>query len=603
MLQAEKITKSYFGESLFEEASFTMQKGEKCALLGRNGSGKTTLLKILKGEEEPDSGRIILPKGYRLGHLEQHSHFSASTVLEEALKDLPPEKQEAPHEVEKVLFGLGFDEEGLEKAPSSLSGGFHLRLKLAKVLCSEPDCFLLDEPTNYLDIVTMRWLQRFLKNWKGECIIISHDREFLDSLVTHTMGIHRKKLKKIPGDTEAYFLRILEEEETYEKTRVNLEKKRQHAEDYIKRFGAKASKASQAQSRVKALARMPTLAKLASIEDLSFTFHYTPFSGKKMLSAQSLHFSYTPELPLIQDVSLEIEKGKRIAIIGKNGMGKSTLLKLISGDLAPWQGSVTKSDQARLGYFGQTNIDRLSKEKTIEEEIGAANPLLNYTQVRTICGQMMFSGDAAKKKISVLSGGERSRVLLGKILASPSNLLLLDEPTHHLDVESIEALIEAIDAFEGSVIIVTHSEWILERIEPDQLIVFQGGVQTHFLGSYTEFLEKEGWEESASSKQKKIQHRENDKSKRAELVQERSKQLKPLQNEIQSLEKAIELKEQTLRTKEALLIEASNQSHSSQIIELSQIVSCLQQEIESDYQQLGRLYSDFEKKKGEFTLR
>ncbi|MBS0628381.1 MAG: ABC-F family ATP-binding cassette domain-containing protein, partial [Verrucomicrobia bacterium] len=422
MLQVENLCKSYSGEPLFTGLSFSIQKGEKCAFVGRNGSGKTTLLKIIKGEESADGGKIHYPKGYKLGFLEQHIKLSEATVLEEALHG-PIQKQ--PYEVESILFGLGFDDAMLDSDPSSLSGGYHLRLKLAKLLAEEPNLLLLDEPTNYLDIAGLRWLENYLKKWKGEIVCISHDRSFLDAIATHTMGLHRKEIRKYAGTTENFYQKILEEEEIYEKTRLNLDKKKKHALEYIERFGAKASKASQAKSKEKALDKMPVLAQLASLYDLSFSFSYLPFSGKKMTTLNEVFFSYTPSSPLIQNVSLEIEKGKRIAIIGKNGMGKSTLLQLIAGELIPQRGTVWKSDQTKIGYFGQTNVSRLNPDLTIEEEISSANLKLSYSQVRAICGQMMFSQDAAKKKISFLSGGEKSRVLLGKILASPTNLLLL----------------------------------------------------------------------------------------------------------------------------------------------------------------------------------
>ena len=584
MLQVEKLSKSYSGNLLFENVSFTLQRREKCALVGRNGSGKTTLFKILKGEESPDEGRVILPKGYRLGFLDQHTHFKAPTVLEEAMRDLPDTKPQ--HEVESVLFGLGFDEALLDASPEILSGGYHLRLKLAKVLCLEPDCLLLDEPTNYLDILSLRWLEKHLKNWKGECLLISHDRDFLNNLVGYTMGIHRKGLKRVAGGLEKFYEKIVEEEEIHEKTRLSLDKKKEHLEAYISRFGAKASKATQAKSKEKALNKLPSLAKLAALDDLSFRFHYTPFSGKKVATLTNVSFCYKENAPLIQDFSLEIEKGKRIAIIGKNGMGKSTLLKLIGGEIPPQEGLYSRSDQAKIGIFGQTHISHLDSNQTIEEEISSANPYLPYTQVRAICGQMMFSQDTAKKKISVLSGGEKSRVLLGKILATPTNFLLLDEPTHHLDLESIEALMEAIDLYEGTIVLVTHSEWMLERLNPDLLVVFKDNKQHLFLGNYLEFLEKEGWEDSPKKEkvEKNLPPPKN--------IDTSQKELKSLQKEISLIEAKIETLETKKKQIDAELVEACAKRLSLKIAELSPISSHLQQEIEKLYASLDTLYQN-----------
>jgi len=316
----------------------------------------------------------------------------------------------------------------------------------------------------------------------------------MDSVCTHTMGIHRQKIRKIKGSTIDFFEQILLEEEVHEKTRINLEKKHAKAMQFVERFGAKATKAAQAQSRVKMIAREPVLEKLNAIANLSFNFHEAPFPGKKMLEAKNLHFSYTND-NLIHDLSLSVEKGQRIAIIGKNGRGKSTLLRLLAKDLSPQKGSLELSENAKIGYFGQTHIQHLLPRHTIEEEIALANPKLNYTEIKGISGLMMFSGDLSFKKISVLSGGEKSRVLLGKILAKACNLLLLDEPTHHLDIESIEALIDALEEFPGSVLIVTHSELILRRLTLDQIVICEETGQKVFFGDYDLFLEKMGWEE------------------------------------------------------------------------------------------------------------
>lgn len=504
MIQFDDVSLSFSGHPLFENVSFTLQKGERCGFVGRNGSGKSTLFRLITGEMEPDKGSISTPKGYRIGYLQQHIHFTHTTVIEEAASGLPENEKDSIYKAEKILFGLGFSEEDLEKSPQNFSGGYHLRLHLAKVLVGEPDCLLLDEPTNYLDILSIRFLMNFLSKWKGEFIIISHDRDFMDKVTTHTMGIHRENVKKIKGSTINFFEFLLLEEEMHEKTRIKTEKKKAHLQSFIDRFGAKASKAGQAQSKQKMLDREPVLEKLNALSMLSFSFQEAAFPGKKMLSARDLHFSYTDE-PLIDNVSLEIEKGERVAIIGKNGRGKSTLLRLIGGDLKPKSGELTLSDNLSVGYFGQTHVDRLNKNHTIVEEIASDNPALNFTQLKAIAGVMMFSGSLSDKKISVLSGGEKSRVLLGKIVAKPCNLLLLDEPTHHLDIESIEALIDAIEDFSGAVVIVTHTELILRRLNVDKIILCEDGKQTLFLGNYDEFLEKVGWadeKKNAPSKKK-----------------------------------------------------------------------------------------------------
>lgn len=495
MIQVDGLTLAYYGEPLFEDASFSIQPGERCALVGRNGAGKSSLFRLLTDQEDPDKGTIAKRKNYIIGTLNQHIVFTRPTLIEEAALGLRPDERDCLYKAETILFGLGFNEEDLDRSPSDFSGGYQLRLHLAKVLVGEPDCLLLDEPTNYLDIVSIRWFTQFLLDWKGEFILISHDREFLDSVSTHTMGIHRQKVHKVKGNTISFYEQLMQKEEIHEKTRQNLEKKREHLQGFIDRFGAKASKATQAASKQKMLSRIPVLENLKNLYHLDFVFNEANFPGQKMLEAEDVCFSYNPAStePLIDHLSLSIEKGERIAFIGKNGRGKSTILRLLAGEITPNKGSIKRSDNLSIGYFGQTNIDRLHPKHSIEEEISAANPRLNLTQVKGICGCMMFSGDKSKKLNSVLSGGEKSRVLLGKIIATPCNLLLLDEPTHHLDMESIEALIDAIEDFQGAVIMVTHSELILKRMILDKIVVCHERRQELHLGTYEEFLDKNGW--------------------------------------------------------------------------------------------------------------
>ena len=506
MITVEELDKAYGGQVLFEEISFRLGSRERCGLVGRNGSGKSTLLKIIAGIEEADGGKVSLPKGYKIGYLEQHIRFTMPTLVEEALLGLPPEEREESYRAEKMLFGLGFSYEDLERGPREFSGGYQLRIHLAKLLLSEPDLLLLDEPTNYLDILSIRFLERTLSRWQGEMMLISHDRQFMDRVITHTMGIHRNHVMKLEGTTEKYYAKLVLDEELHEKTRQKLEKKKAHALSFVERFGAKATKAAQAQSRLKFVEKLPSLDKLAQIYELDFSFREEEFPAQLMLEAKEIGFWYGQEKKedafLLENLSLAVEKGDRIAIIGKNGRGKSTILRLLAGDLEPKEGSFKLSSRLKVGYFGQTNIDRLAPERTIEEEISAANPTLPYGAVRSICGVMMFSGDLAKKKISVLSGGEKSRVLLGRILATPCNFLLLDEPTNHLDAESIEALLDAISSFAGAVILVTHSEMLLEQM-PQKLLICHQNSHELFDGTYTEFLEKRGWDEEEAPKKEK----------------------------------------------------------------------------------------------------
>jgi ATP-binding cassette, subfamily F, member 3 len=590
MIQIDALSIGYQGETLIDQATFSIQEGEHCGFVGRNGTGKSTLLRLIVGDETPDGGKIAIRKNYSIGFLNQHIRFTKPTLLEEAALGLPKGQEDCLYKAEKILFGLGFKEEEMDLSPSLFSGGYQLRLHLAKVLISEPNCLLLDEPTNYLDIVSIRWFARFLKQWPGEFILISHDREFMDSVTTHTMGIHRHKVRKVKGDTVAFYEQILQQEEIHERTRVNLDKKRAHVQTFIDRFGAKAAKAAQAQSKQKLLSRIPILEKLKDLSNLDFAFREAPFSAKMMIDVQQISFAYTPEHPLIDQLALSIEKGERIAIVGKNGRGKSTLLRILAQELAPKAGTIKSSENVAVGYFGQTNIDRLHPKHTIEEEISSANRTLNKTEVKGICGLMMFSGAKADKVTSVLSGGERSRVLLGKILATPCNLLLLDEPTHHLDMESIEALIDALEDFSGAVVIVTHSELILKRLLLDKIVVCHQGSQEVVLGSYEDFLDKNGWgdEEPAKSKKKGSGERDS-KQSRADLINARARELKPYDQQIAEKEAAITRLEVEQEKAQAKLLELSSQGGSQAFQELSKEMAVRQKAIDQHFDQLEKL--------------
>jgi ATP-binding cassette subfamily F protein 3 len=470
---------------------------------------------------------------------------------------------------------------------------------------------LLDEPTNYLDIVSMRWLERFLRQWRGELIIISHDRAFCDAVSTHSAVIYRSGLRKVAGNSEKLFDQLAEEEEQYERTRQNREKTRRDMESFINRFRSKASKASVVQSRVKALAKIGQLEELSDESSLDFSFTYAPFPGRFPIEIDNLSFSYESSLtPLIQGLNFTLKKNDRIAVIGKNGRGKSTLLKLLAGELSPTGGVVTSSPNVKLAYFAQTNINRLHLDWTIDQEIADANPDLLRTQVRNICGAMMFDGNDGTKSIKVLSGGERSRVLLGRILATASNVLLLDEPTNHLDLESVSALTDALEQFEGAALVVTHNEELLQRVAT-RLIVFQGESPFVFEGGYEQFLSSVGWdgEGDTPSVRPEIQPSEprakerDNKRERAELIQERSQVLTPLKKRISTAEKLIADLERTNDQKLLDLAAASTQADGPTIVRLSQELERDKRELDTQMEvwelaseELVRLEAEYEKR-------
>jgi len=495
VIRAKNLAISFSGRDIFRDVSFVINRGERVGLIGRNGSGKSTFLKLILNKLEPDEGVVEIPRGYRIGHLEQHIHFTCNTVLEEICSVLPPEREHEGWKGENILYGLGFSYEDLEKDPKKFSGGYQVKLNLAKLLLMEPQMLLLDEPTNYLDIHSIRWLKEFLLSWEGELILITHDRAFMDEVITHTLIIHRSEFKKLSGNTQGVREKIAASEELYEKTRINEEKQRQVTQDWINRFGSKASQASRVQSRVKMLEKQEVKEKLDTIANLAFEFNHKPYSSQDfMIEVENLAFGYDPNLRLINDLTFRVENGDKICVIGKNGKGKSTLLKLITQDLAPLRGSVKINNKTEIGYFGQMNIDRLDGESTIYEELKKVDDKLPQTRVRQVCSNMMFSSDLAEKKIKVLSGGEKSRVMLGKILLKGANILLLDEPTNHLDMESCDSLLEAIQNFEGAVIMVTHDENFLRKIA-NKLVVFDDNKTFTFEDSYEFFLKRLGWKD------------------------------------------------------------------------------------------------------------
>ena len=581
MIKINQISKSYFARELFSDVTLQMNAGERLGLVGRNGHGKSTLFKLILGEEEPDSGDITIPRNYRIGHLQQHLHFAQPTILAEAALGLPEEESHSIYKVEAILSGLGFSQADLEKAPGEFSGGFQIRINLAKLLVSEPNLLLLDEPTNYLDITSVRWIARFLADFKGELILISHDRDFMDRVTTHTAVIHRQKIRKFAGGTDKAYAQIVVEDEIHEKTRTNEERRRAHTEAFIDRFRAQASKAKMVQSRIKMLEKLPKLDALADIESLDFEFRHAPFAAKTLLEGRDIYFGYTPDQLLFRRLNLAVHARDRFGVIGNNGKGKSTLLNVLSGGLKPLSGELKTHPEMRLGYFGQTNIQRLNPKLTIEQEVEQANPTLTRTQVRNICGTMMFGGDLALKKVSVLSGGEKSRTLLGKILAHPSNMLLLDEPNNHLDMESIDALIESLQEFPGALLMVTHNERILRALAK-KLIVFHRGTVEVFNSGYDEFLEKIGWDDESNGNgaQKKptARNKYNEKKQREKAERREKARLEKLEAQILETESALN------RYNEQLEIEAGR-NNLAQIQELSTKISRVKDEIEDLYRQ------------------
>ena len=588
MIQLTNISKHFGEKELFSNLDFRMNSGNRIGLVGRNGSGKSTLFKLILGEEFCDEGEISIPKNYKIGALKQHLEFSEKTLRDETALALADDDKFSIYKVEKMLFGLGFTQDDLTKDPLSFSGGYQIRINLAKLLISEPNLLLLDEPTNYLDILSLRWLRSFLKSFDGEVILITHDRDFMDSISTHTMGIIRRNLFLISGNTHKFYAQLEANDEHYEKQKISQDKKRKELEDFIAKNKTRASTAAQAQSKVKQLEKMDEMDSIIEESTLEFDFNFKQTPAKVLLDVKDLSFGYSENNILFEDISFSLKKGETLGIIGKNGKGKSTLLNTIAGELKQINGVVDYHGTTTFAHFGQTNISHLNPNSTVMDEIYVGNPKLAESSVRAICGGMMFRADDAKKKISLLSGGEKSRVMLGQILARDVNLLFLDEPTNHLDMQSIDALTKAVKKFEGSSIIVTHSEELLRKV-CDRLIVFSKQGASYFDGSYDEFLEKIGWdEEEVEEKEKtvpKINKKEN-KKQRAALITQRNKLTNPLKKELEKLENQIIEREDLIEKEQAELIQASNIADNSKVIELSQIVIKHEKEVEEKFEKL-----------------
>jgi len=421
-------------------------------------------------------------------------------------------------------------------------------------------------------------------------------------------------VRKVQGDTGKYYEQIAAEEEVYEKTRINDERKMKEMDLFITRFRAKARLGGLVQSRIKSLEKMEKKDKLETIKTLEFAFAEKPSFHKYALDIRDISFAYAPARPLIRRFSISIGAKDRVFVIGRNGRGKTTLLRLIAGDLSPQSGEITSPQSVAAGYFEQTHISTLRESNTVLEEIGSADPEGDPKRARFIAGGMMFEGDDALKKVRILSGGEKSRVLLGKLIATPLNLLLLDEPTNHLDIESNDALLEAIDAFDGAVVMVTHNEMFLHALA-DRLVVFDNDDIVVYEGGYQRFLDKVGWRDevmqgpvtnlrpAAESEERPKWTPKELRRLRSEVIAERSRVLRPLETRIQAIEKSVESHDASLRELNAELVKASESRQGSRVVEASKAMHKAKKTIDSLLDELQTLTGQYEDKRAEFDAK
>ncbi|MDY6854747.1 MAG: ABC-F family ATP-binding cassette domain-containing protein [Thermodesulfobacteriota bacterium] len=528
LITVVKVSLSFSGKQIFNEIGFQIDPRGRIGLVGSNGSGKTTLLRLIMGEISPDSGEVILTKGTRIGYLPQDVQetlsgpllqsviesipgrselksklSSANIYLKEVLckrdqiriaKELGQIHQEINrlgleyprHGAEKILLGLGFTISDFDRPVSSLSGGWKMRAALASLLYQRPDLLLLDEPTNHLDIPSVHWLEQFLQDFAGAIILVSHDRDFLNRQINSIIGFGPEGMRSYNGDYDFYLKAREEERRTLEAKARKQEQRVKEAEKFIERFRAKASKARQAQSKIKVLKKMELIKTHRKEKVTHFSFPNVPRSGRVVVSIKGLSKRFD-ELPLYRDINLNVIQGERIAIIGPNGCGKTTLLRMVAGEIKPDQGMISLGHAVSISYFAQHHSDILNHQKTVIEEVHQVASDENIGFVRGVCGAFLFSGQDVDKTIGVLSGGERARVSLAKLLIKPGNLMVMDEPTNHLDISSSEALIDALCEYNGTLLFVSHNQSFVNRlatkiwdIREGEIIEYPGNLDEYY---------------------------------------------------------------------------------------------------------------------------
>ncbi len=585
MIYLQNLHKQFGKKIIFRDVSFHLRSGEKVGLVGDNGMGKTTLFKVIVGGEPLDAGQVVLRKGARAGWLKQEivpggesilervvtgdGHFAAVCQAMEKLKHDEALHRERPevwasrfgdlqHEFERlggyerepraksILTGLGFKPGQWQKPLAEFSGGWRMRVELARLLLEQPDVLLLDEPTNHLDLRSVVWLEAFLKAYEGCLLLISHDRRFLNSIVSRIAELDRGALTAYTGDYDTFERQKREREAQREAEAKNQQRRIDEVERFIERFRAKNTKATQVQSRIKMLDKMERVELVSRSKSVNFRFPQPKRTGRMVIELKGVDKCYGP-VGVYRDFSVGLERGWKVALVGENGAGKSTLLKLMAGALMADRGEVRLGANVSRAYYAQHHSESLNPENTVIESLEEVAGHLLRTEKHSILGAFLFSGDDVQKKVSVLSGGERSRLALARMLASPASLLLLDEPTNHLDMRTTEFLAAALADYEGALCMISHDRFFLDNII-DRVWEIEGGRRVEYLGNYSEYEEAKARQAEAQlaaaseARDKPVQGKESRERKRqeAEARNQRHRKLKPLKDELERVETALE---------------------------------------------------------------
>ena len=491
MITLRNVSKSFGGQSLLEDASLQINDGERFALVGPNGAGKSTLFKMMLGQEEADEGELQFKKGTVVGYLPQENPpVSDLTVLEETLSELDDFDGRKEAEAKAVLMGLGFKVSDFTRKVSTLSGGWAMRVAMARLLVKKPDLLLLDEPTNHLDLDSMLWLQDYLAWYPGAVFIISHDRSFIDFLCTAIVSLQNKTLRVYHGD----YANFLAQRESEKEKLLSQWKQQQleiaDMEDFIARNRARVSTASRVQSMIKRLEKLDRIELPPENKTVKIRFPQPNRTGTKVLELKDISKTYKvpghEPIKVYENFNFELNRGQKLAFVGRNGAGKSTLLKMLAGVVEPDSGERVLGLNAKTGYFSQHSTGILEPRRTVIQEAMDNDRMNPELMVRTVLGTFLFPGDNVFKKVSVLSGGEKSRLMLVKLLLDPPNVLLLDEPTTHLDIPSVEALIAALKEYEGTICFISHDLYFINQLA-DAVVHVENGKATVYPGNYEYF--------------------------------------------------------------------------------------------------------------------